>query len=80
MSAPDTRGSTETSERESAAIIAFTSAIAAYGAFFIPKAYGTSISITGAPHGALWFFLGFYVLCAVVTWIFYSRKGAPVPC
>ena len=28
-------------EKESAAIIGFTSAIAAYGAFFIPKAYGT---------------------------------------
>ncbi len=69
-----------TIERESAAIIAFTSAIAAYGAFFIPKAYGTSISMTGAPHGALWGFLVFYVVCSVITWIVYSRKGAPVPC
>ena len=67
-------------ERESAAIIAFTSAIAAYGAFFIPKAYGTSISMTGAPDGALWTFLWFYVICVVITWIFYSRKNAPVPC
>ena len=67
-------------ERESAAIIAFTSAIAAYGAFFIPKAYGTSIGITGAPDGALWTFLWFYVICVVITWIFYSRKNAPVPC
>jgi len=68
------------SELESSAIIAFTSAIAAYGAFFIPKAYGTSISMTGAPHGALWTFLGFYVVCVVITWVFYSRKNAPVPC
>ena len=60
--------------------IAFTSAIAAYGAFFIPKLYGTSISMTGAPNGALWGFLWFYVVCAIITWIFYSRKGAPVPC
>ncbi len=67
-------------ERESAAIIAFTSAIAAYGAFFIPKAYGTSIGMTGAPDGALWTFLWFYVICVVITWIFYSRKNAPVPC
>ena len=67
-------------ERESAAIVAFTSAIAAYGAFFIPKAYGTAISMTGSPHAALWSFLGFYVLCAVITLIFYSRKNAPVPC
>ncbi len=69
-----------TAERESAAIIAFTSAIAAYGAFFIPKAYGTSISMTGAPNGALWLFLIFYFVCLVITWLFYSRKNAPVPC
>ena len=36
------------SSTESAAIIAFTSAIAAYGAFFIPKAYGSSIALTGS--------------------------------
>ncbi len=69
-----------TIERESAAIIAFTSAIAAYGAFFIPKSYGTSIALTGAPNGALWAFLGFYAVCAVITWAVYSRKGATVPC
>jgi NNP family nitrate/nitrite transporter-like MFS transporter len=68
------------SERESAAIIAFTSAIAAYGAFFIPKAYGTSIGLTGAPNAALWGFAGFYAVCVVITWIFYARKNAPVPC
>ncbi|MCY6383775.1 NarK family nitrate/nitrite MFS transporter [Hoeflea prorocentri] len=67
-------------ERESAAIIAFTSAIAAYGAFFIPKLYGTSIEMTGAPNAALWSFLSFYVLCLVVTWFYYSRRGASVPC
>ena len=62
-------------ERESAAIIAFTSAIAAYGAFFIPKAYGSSLAMTGSPVGALWAFLGFYVLCLVLTWLFYTRRG-----
>ncbi|WP_075995910.1 nitrate/nitrite transporter [Salaquimonas pukyongi] len=62
-------------ERESAAIIAFTSAIAAYGAFFIPKAYGTSISMTGGPELALWGFLVFYVVCLVLTFIFYTRRG-----
>ncbi|GAB4387862.1 nitrate/nitrite transporter [Albidovulum sp.] len=62
-------------ERESAAIIAFTSAIAAYGAFFIPKAYGTSIALTGSPVGALWAFLIFYVICLVLTWAYYTRRG-----
>jgi len=67
-------------ERESAAIIAFTSAIAAYGAFFIPKAYGTSITMTGGPEAALWIFSAFYALCVVITWLFYARKSASVPC
>jgi NNP family nitrate/nitrite transporter-like MFS transporter len=38
---------------ESGGIVAFTSAIGAYGGFFIPKAYGTSIAMTGSPVGAL---------------------------
>jgi len=63
------------SDRESAAIIAFTSAIAAYGAFFIPKAYGTSIVMTGGPAAALWGFLAFYVVCLVLTWAIYTRRG-----
>jgi MFS transporter, NNP family, nitrate/nitrite transporter len=62
-------------EMESAAIIGFTSAVAAYGAFFIPKAYGTSISLTGGPEMALWGFLVFYVTCLAVTWGFYTRRG-----
>ena len=67
-------------DRESAAIIAFTSAIAAYGAFFIPKSYGTSISMTGGPDMALWGFGIFYVICAVLTFFYYTRRNAPVPC
>ncbi|MCG8690767.1 MAG: MFS transporter, partial [Minwuiales bacterium] len=67
-------------ERESAAIIAFTSAIAAYGAFFIPKSYGTSIALSGGPELALYAFMAFYGLCVVMTWFFYTRANAPVPC
>ena len=63
------------SEKESAAIIGLTSAMAAYGAFFIPKSYGTSISMTGGPEGALMAFLVFYISCAALTWAIYSRKG-----
>ena len=55
--------------------IGFTSAVAAYGAFFIPKAYGTSISMTGGPSMALWGFMGFYVTCVAITWFFYTRRG-----
>ena len=62
-------------EKEAAAIIGFTSAIAAYGAFFIPKSYGTSIALTGGPQSALWGFMIFYVSCAVLTWVIYTRRG-----
>ena len=61
--------------KESAAIIGFTSAIAAYGAFFIPKSYGSSIAMTGGPEAALWAFMIFYVSCAALTWYVYTRPG-----
>ena len=72
----DAAATRKQAERESAAIIAFTSAIAAYGAFFIPKAYGTSIAMTGSPVGALWAFLVFYAICLAVTWVYYTRPGS----
>ena len=59
-------------ERESAAVVGFISAIAAYGAFYIPKAYGWSISSSGSADGALWAFFIFYLSCAALTWVAYS--------
>jgi NNP family nitrate/nitrite transporter-like MFS transporter len=61
------------SDKEAAAIIGFTSAIAAYGAFFIPKSFGTSV--TGGAAAALYAFLIFYVSCIAITWWFYTRPG-----
>ena len=61
--------------KESAAIVGFTSAIAAYGAFYIPKAFGSSITLTGSPIPALWCFLAFYISCAALTWWTYARRG-----
>ncbi len=60
---------------ESAGIVAFSSAIGAYGGFFIPKAYGTAIALTGSPGAALWAFLAFYVVCLALTWAVYTRRG-----
>ncbi|MFD0849644.1 nitrate/nitrite transporter [Sphingosinicella sp.] len=62
-------------EKESAAIVGFTSAIAAYGAFFIPKSFGSSIAVTGSPMAALISFLVFYASCAALTWFIYTRRG-----
>lgn len=66
--------------KEAAAVLGFTSAIAAYGAFFIPKSFGTSIAATGSAELALYGFIGFYLSCIVITWLFYSRRNAPMPC
>ncbi|WP_274697840.1 nitrate/nitrite transporter [Aurantiacibacter sp. D1-12] len=66
---------TRQAEKESAAIVGFTSAIAAYGAFFIPKSFGTSIEATGSPLWALWGFFIFYGSCAALTWWAYTRRG-----
>jgi NNP family nitrate/nitrite transporter-like MFS transporter len=66
--------------KEGAAVIGFSSAFAAYGAFFIPKAFGSSIRLTGSPESALYGFLAFYVTCIVVTWWYYSRRNAKIPC
>ena len=63
------------SEKESAAITGFTSAIAAYGAFFIPKSFGMSIAATGSAETALYAFLAFYVSCLLITWFVYVRPG-----
>jgi NNP family nitrate/nitrite transporter-like MFS transporter len=75
MPAADAATRLKEAEMESAAIVGFSSAIAAYGAFFIPMAYGTSISLTGGARAALWCFLAFYLSCIAVTWWFYTRPG-----
>ena len=63
-------------EMEAAGIIGFSSAIGAYGGFFIPKAFGDSLKATGDPATALYIFLAFYLSCAVVNWVFYARRGS----
>jgi NNP family nitrate/nitrite transporter-like MFS transporter len=66
--------------KEAAAVLGFSSAIAAYGAFFIPKSYGTAISMTGRPDAALYCFILFYITCIAITWWNYARKAAAMPC
>jgi len=66
--------------RQAAAVLGFTAALGAYGGFFIPMSYGTSIAMSGSAHGALWAFIAFYLTCIALTWWFYSRRNAPRPC
>jgi MFS transporter, NNP family, nitrate/nitrite transporter len=67
-------------EKESAAVIGFSSAVAAYGAFIIPQAYNLSISATGSVAAAIYGLIVFYLTCIVVTWRYYSRRNAEAPC
>lgn len=65
---------------ESAAVVGFSGAIGAYGGFFIPKSYGSSITLTGSPDMALYGFIAFYLTCLGVTWWWYYRRGAETAC
>jgi NNP family nitrate/nitrite transporter-like MFS transporter len=71
---------TRDGNREAAAVLGFSGAIGAYGGFFIPKSYGTSISMTGGPEAALYVFIVFYLTCIAITWWFYARRHAQMPC
>ncbi len=71
---------TRNAAKEAGAVVGFVSAIAAYGAFFVPKAFGTSLSLTGAPVAALYAFVGWYLTCIAITWWYYARGNAEVPC
>ena len=63
---------------EGAAVLGFTSAVAAIGAFFIPKSFGSSIALTGGPAAALIGFILFYVSCLALTWWYYTRRDAEI--
>ena len=71
-------GSDEQAMREAAtdtaAALGFISAIGAIGGFFIPKAFGISLDLTGSPAGAMKVFLVFYIACVVITWLVYGRN------
>lgn len=66
--------------KESAAVLGFSGAIGAYGGFFIPKSFGTSIELTGSVDAALICFIVFYMSCIAITWYCYARKNATMPC
>lgn len=60
--------------KESAAVLGFSAAVAAYGAFLIPKSFGASIQLTGKPDLALYFFIIYYVFCLFIIWWYYLGK------
>ncbi len=60
-------------------VLGWTSAVAAYGAFIIPKVFGQQIG-AGHPEYALYGFAVYYFLCLVLNWWYYARKNAPIKC
>jgi len=54
-------------------VLGWTSAVAAYGAFYIPKVFGEQIKAT-TPELALYGFAAFYIVCIMINWWFYLRK------
>ena len=60
-------------------VLGWISAVAAYGAYLIPKIFGTQLA-AGTPETALYGFAAYYVTCLGVNWWFYARKNAEVPC
>lgn len=56
-------------------VLGWTSAVAAYGAFIIPKVFGEQMA-AGTPQYALYGFAVFYVICIAINWWFYLRPGA----
>lgn len=60
-------------------VLGWTSAIAAYGAYLIPKIFATQIQ-AGTPQNALYGFAAYYATCLVLNWWFYARKNAEIVC
>ncbi len=58
-------------------VLGWTSAVAAYGAFIIPKVLGEQIKLA-TPELALYGFAAFYTICIIINWWFYLRPNAYV--
>ena len=58
-------------------VLGWTSAVAAYGAFIIPKVFGEQIKVA-TPEYALYGFAVFYGVCILINWWFYLRPNAYV--
>lgn len=66
--------------RESATVVGFMGAIGAFGGFFIPKSFGSSIAATGSAELALFIFIAFYLTCLLFNYCFYTRCNAITKC
>jgi NNP family nitrate/nitrite transporter-like MFS transporter len=58
-------------------VLGWTSAIAAYGAFIIPKVFGEQIKL-GTPQYALYGFAIYYFVCLLLNWWYYQGPKAEI--
>ena len=61
-------------------VTGFTAAIAAYGAFLIPKIFGWSYTNFQSVTPAFYIIIAFTVLTILITYVFYARKGSGIKC
>jgi NNP family nitrate/nitrite transporter-like MFS transporter len=60
-------------------VLGWTSAVAAYGAFIVPKVFGAQIA-NGTPHYPFYGFAAYYLSCLALNWWMYARRNAECPC
>ena len=65
--------------KQAGPVLGWTAAIAAYGAFIIPKVFGQQIKV-GHPEYALYGFAIYYAICLVLNWWYYQRKNSGIEC
>lgn len=58
-------------------VLGWTSAVAAYGSFIIPRIFGSQIEV-GHPEVALYGFTAFYFICFLLNWFYYVGPTASV--
>ena len=64
----------------SSLVTGFTAAVAAYGAFLIPKIFGWAYTNYGVVTPAFYILIGFTVITILITWFVYARKGSGMHC
>lgn len=67
------------SREQAGPVLGWTSAVAAYGAFVIPKIFGQQIQHK-TPEYAMYGFAIYYLVCLLLNWYYYERKNSGITC
>jgi len=65
------------SKEKAGPVLGWTAAIAAYGAFIIPKVFGQQVK-AGTPEYALYGFAIYYLICLILNWWYYQGPKAEI--